>query len=292
VQPPADVWKYLRRLGAKYGLGLPNVGLEGAWLLLLLKAAYGLDDAPLLWRTELADWLKSQGWAESKFDRCMFYRREGNDRRGRLIGKLTLHIDDEGAGGTEAVLAELIKGMTARFGELKVQRDQFRHIGHEHEQTWHADGSTTIREDQEFYSETIKPIPIPPGLRTTLLDESQVGSLRVLNGEMSYAKDTRPDAMGRIAFSQQNVDKDACVQHLVDANDALKVLQHVDAEKSLRFAQELREILPRMFLHPPYRGNGGACGWKMSRSSLPLEPRHESVKVLDGCGSLGSCTSV
>jgi hypothetical protein len=41
--------------------------------------------------------------------------------------------------------------------------------------------------------------------------------------------------MGRIAFSQQNVDKDACVQHLVDANDALKVLQHVDAEKSLRY---------------------------------------------------------
>ena len=35
---------------------------------------------------------------------------------------------------------------------------------------------------------------------------------------MSYAKETRPDAMGRIAYSQQNVDKDACVEHLIEAN--------------------------------------------------------------------------
>ena len=58
-RPPPDVWTYLRRLEAEYGLGLPGAGKEADWLLLLLKAAYGLDDAPLLWRTELADRLKS-----------------------------------------------------------------------------------------------------------------------------------------------------------------------------------------------------------------------------------------
>ena len=53
-------------------------------------------------------------------------------KTGELIGMLSLHIDDEGITGTDEVIAEFILDMTARFGEVKVQKDKFRHIGHEY----------------------------------------------------------------------------------------------------------------------------------------------------------------
>ena len=64
-RPPTDVWALLREIKELFGLELPPVGFEKHWLFLLLKAAYGLDDAPLLWRKALAEWLMEHGWAES-----------------------------------------------------------------------------------------------------------------------------------------------------------------------------------------------------------------------------------
>ena len=42
--------------------------------------------------------------------------------------------------------------------------------------------------------------------------------------------------MGRISYSQQNMDKDACVEHLVEANKALAVLHDSEAVKVLTYA--------------------------------------------------------
>ena len=150
------------------------------------------------------------------------------------MAKLTLHIDDEGATGEGSELDSLITGLTIRFGDLKVQRAGkdhdwstpfvYTHIGHEYGQSWGADGRTTVTDSQEFYTSTLEPIAIPSGSRTRGLTEAEFGDLRILNGEMGYGKDCRPDAMGRVGFSQQNVDKDAVVQHLIEANEALKVL--------------------------------------------------------------------
>ncbi len=176
-RPPSDVWQILREVKAKYGLEVPALGFESRWLWRLLKAAYGLDDAPLLWRKALAEFLVEQGWQESHFDRCMFYMREGKQATGRLTGQLTLHIDDEGATGEEEVLAELVRAMTERFGELKIQEETYRHIGHEYNQSWHNDGSTTITDGQEFYSKTIQPVAIPGGPRTRLLVEQERSDL-------------------------------------------------------------------------------------------------------------------
>ena len=109
-------------------------------------------------------------------------------------------------------------------------------FGHEYNQSWHNDGSTTITDGQEFYSKTIQPVAVPSGPRTRLLVEQERSDLRHINGEMSYAKETRPDAMGRIAYSQQNVDKDACVEHLIEANKALEVLHDPKIVKVLTYA--------------------------------------------------------
>ena len=159
AKPPSDAWEILRELKKEHGLELPVRGYESHWLWRLLKAAYGLDDAPLLWRKALADCLLDRGWFESKHDKCMYYLRENGAPTGRLIGSLTLHIDDEGLAAEEQVIAELVAAMTERFGELKLQENKFHHIGHEYVQTWDDQGQTTITDGQEFYTKTIEPAP-------------------------------------------------------------------------------------------------------------------------------------
>ena len=135
---------------------------------LLLKAIYGLDDAPLLWRKAIGEFLTSMGWVAATFDKCCYYRRAGSKpglalRKGRLVGFLTLHIDDEGLGGEEEVKAELRWGLEQRFGPVKLQREIWRHIGHEYRQVWHPNGTTTLYDSQEFYTETITPVEVPKG---------------------------------------------------------------------------------------------------------------------------------
>ena len=135
---------------------------------MLLKAIYGLDDAPLLWRKAIAEFLPSMGWVSSFFDRCFFYLREGAKagkvvRKGRLIGCLTLHIDDEGVAGRDGVSAELKRAMVLRFGPVSVQLELWRHIGNEYEQVWLEDGTTRLTDPQEFYTKTISPIEVPKG---------------------------------------------------------------------------------------------------------------------------------
>ena len=54
MRPPADAWKYL----PKQMLPVPFGEFDAlAWLWLLLKAVYGLKDAPRLWAAALTSWL-------------------------------------------------------------------------------------------------------------------------------------------------------------------------------------------------------------------------------------------
>ena len=242
--PPADAWRLLRLVKDEFGLELPAIGFESHWIWLLLKAIYGLDDAPLLWRKALMQWLLGKGWTESRMDRCMLYLREDGLRKGPLRGLLTLHIDDEGATGFPEVLETLASEMSKQYGEVKLQKDMFRHIGHELRQTWGLDGSVTLTDSQEFYTETIAPVDIPVGVaKATLLNEPQKSDLRRLNGEMSYGNDCRPDAMGRIALSLQSMDENAAVEHLHQANAALEILQDPVAVKHLTFMPKANSFL-------------------------------------------------
>ena len=48
-----NVHVLLRRLQKEYGLELPLEGSDKHMFWILLKAIYGLEDAPLLWRKEI-----------------------------------------------------------------------------------------------------------------------------------------------------------------------------------------------------------------------------------------------
>ena len=69
-------------LGATHG---------GSVYMKMLKSAYGLADAPLLWFQEATRRLHSGSWKTHPLDQCLFLR---YDQEGKLIGALILHVDD------------------------------------------------------------------------------------------------------------------------------------------------------------------------------------------------------
>jgi len=92
-----------------------------------------------------------------------------------------------------------------------------------------------VTTDLKYYTDKIEPIEIPAGLKTRLLTPAEKHELQRLNGEMGYAVASRPDCMGRVSMSQQNVDSNSCVQHLIDANEALSEMQDDTRYQQLRY---------------------------------------------------------
>ena len=73
----------------------------------LLKGAYGLINAPLLWYIELKGALQNLGFLVSPLDPCLFVLPKKNPAPGEsyIHGVLGIHVDD-GIGGGDAVFAK------------------------------------------------------------------------------------------------------------------------------------------------------------------------------------------
>jgi hypothetical protein len=136
---------------------------------------------------------------------------------------MSLHLDDEGLTGEEDLLDEAEHILNEHFPTVKRQEPPFRHIGHDYAVLDEPDGGFTT--DLDHYLATVKPIVIPKGSKTRILVTAEGAELMRLNGEMSYALAGRPDGVGRVVMSQQNVSSEWCVAHLEDANAALADLQ-------------------------------------------------------------------
>ena len=130
-KPPTGVWKLLRELNFE---GVPRPAEENQYLWLLLKAVYGLNDAPRLWSQGLCEYLKANGWTVSYMDRSIFYYRQGGKRRGKLLGMVSVHVDDLAIIGEEDIIKWFRQVLESRYGEVKYQRDDFKHVGHHYVQ--------------------------------------------------------------------------------------------------------------------------------------------------------------
>ena len=86
----------------------------------LLKGAYGLINAPLLWYTELKNALISLGFVMSPLDPCLFVLPKNQNaiasqpHEPRIHGVLGIHVDD-GIGGGDTVFQAAINKLEARF---------------------------------------------------------------------------------------------------------------------------------------------------------------------------------
>lgn len=221
---PHDVWQLLAELGQ----WRPPHGEEDSWVWQLLKALYGLNDAPKLWLEEVLAFLLSLGFSGSYFDDCVLYLRSQDGGKtvafgakwGELILMVTVHVDDIGMTGVLPWLEWLCTMLQGRYGKATVQKDSFLHIGHLYRQ----DSDFSVTTDLRHFIKDIEEPKVHSNLSLALTDDG-MSDLRSVCGSMGYVSAERPDRAGSIAMSQRTMNAEATYRDLKDAVNVLRELK-------------------------------------------------------------------
>ena len=114
LEPPANVWRHFRAIkNCKWRVEDSDIS---EYLLRLIKAMYGLNDAPLAWQMCVSDFLSELGAKPSIFDENMhLWFQNYRYLYGTLVSMATVHVDDNGIAGPQSRLDMLsdIKGHTS-----------------------------------------------------------------------------------------------------------------------------------------------------------------------------------
>jgi hypothetical protein len=157
--------------------------------LVLLKAAYGLAEAPRAWWKRLRRELEKCGWLALELDECVMTLREAST--GMLAGIICVHVDDLLCGGRGKRFTVAMDNLCLALPFGKRKQGHFTYTGINHIQL--TDGTITI--DQNEYVDKIDETP------TKNLDADETGNLRGKSasylsekvGSMLYATtNTRP----------------------------------------------------------------------------------------------------
>eukprot|EP00434_Breviolum_minutum_P028306 symbB.v1.2.025043.t1/scaffold2403.1/size80067/1 len=156
----------------------------------LLKSAYGLVNAPLLWYLELKNALINLGMQVSPFDPCIFCMPKANGDG--VHGILGIHVDD-GLMAGDSEFHNVIGQLEQKYPFGSKSSNDFVFTGiHIHQQDDHS-----ITLDQSKYIEDIPPINIERHRRQDAnqsVNETERQGLRGLIGSLQYATtNTRPD---------------------------------------------------------------------------------------------------
>jgi len=197
----------------------------------LLKSAYGLCNAPLLWYEELKGALLNLGFQISPLDPCLFVLPK-RDKKG-IHGVVGIHVDD-GLGAGDKEFEEAIRKLETRYPFGSTHHTDFQFTGIHIHQNW--DGSIEL--DQTKYVEDITHIDVPRERRQSQdepVDEKERQALRGLVGSLQYAAtNTRPDISAKLSLLQAKI-YSACVKDLLDANRLLtETKQHKDTKITIK----------------------------------------------------------
>ena len=195
------------------GIEPPNelrvkMGLQNDEVCELLKGAYGLINAPLLWYCELKSALLGLGFVISPMDPCLFVlpKKTTTMQTGepQIHGVLGVHVDD-GIGGGDEVFAHAIKGLEKRFPFGSQRQGNFIFTGIQLGQEVCGD----IILSQQDYINDITPINVSRERRRTpeaKITSQELQDLRGLIGSLQYAAtNTRPDLSCRLSLLQAKV---------------------------------------------------------------------------------------
>ena len=149
--------------------GLPAIQ-EERWprirplaLILVIKGAYGLTEAPRLWYLRAREILAGIGFVELTFARATFVCWAGN----RPVAFLTLHVDDGMLHGDHAspeyqrIRRELDKQFRAKFWKTVNQKVAVAYLG----MSWALDKNGCMVIEMDEYINEIRPMEIPKGAR-------------------------------------------------------------------------------------------------------------------------------
>ena len=119
----------------------------------MVKAIYGLKDAPRAWRKKLHESLLALGLHALLSDSALYTLKSN----GELQLLLSAHVDDLKITGTEAAIEWLLSQLSDMFGKLSVSRNEFEHCG-----LWHVqspvDKSVVVH--QRHYALALQPISL------------------------------------------------------------------------------------------------------------------------------------
>ena len=182
----------------------------------LLKAAYGLRDAPRAWRIRLDLELRKLGGIPLPTDKAIycFY-----DNSQNLEAIVSTHVDDLKGGGVEHRAKSILKGLEASFGKLKTQHDSFLHCGLMHEKT--KDGYVV---HQDHYAAQLRCVDVSSldiSKLDQLLDEKFISAYQSLLGGLSWLVQTRLDVAVYVCALQRAAKK-ATTGHLLKLNKLTK----------------------------------------------------------------------
>eukprot|EP00435_Cladocopium_sp_Y103_P007616 s5467_g2.t1 len=188
----------------------------------LLKGAYGLVNAPLLWYGELKNALLGLGFVISPLDPCVFVlpkQKTTSPEETQIHGILGVHVDD-GLGGGDHVYQQAIKRLEQRFPFGSQRQGSFTFTGINLVQDHNGD----ITLNQREYINDIPPINVPRERRKTLeakVTNQELQDLRGLIGSLQYAaSNTRPDLSCRLSLLQARITC-ATVSDLLQGNRLL-----------------------------------------------------------------------
>ena len=193
-----------------------KLGLRPNEVCRLLKGAYGLVNAPLLWYKELSRALEELGFTVSPFDPCCFILyAEDNSPQG-FIG---IHVDDGLFAGNEEFHRRInLLESKYPFGSRKEKDFVFTGL-HVHQKE-----DFSIRVDQTQYVKDINHINIPKERRSMPDDpitEDERQKLRGIIGSLQYASvNTRPDLGSRLSHLQSRINCGQ-VKDLIESNKLL-----------------------------------------------------------------------
>ena len=203
-----------------------KLGLAENEICQLLKGAYGLAAAPLLWFKEFRQGLIDLKFVQSPFDPCLFVLPDGE---GKPIGLVGVHVDDGLFCGTPE-FHRVINELEKRFPFGSRKESNFTFTGLHINQNF----DYSIEVDQCKYVKEIEPIKVAFERRKNpqaLVTEDEKHQLRALIGSLQYAAtNTRPDLGSRLSFLQGKINS-ACVETLLDGNRTLhEAKTHADVK--------------------------------------------------------------
>ena len=160
--PPKEILEIMASLDSAW---IPVLSNPLAWCYELMKSAYGLKDAPLLWYLALHAFLNTLGLKATSHEQCL-YKGLAADQTD-LASLTSLHVDDTLICGEESTLDEFAKQLSAKFGKVSYQKMKFTHFGVETE--YDCGNTYNIKLCQRKYLQQLKPIEInaPRGSKRT-----------------------------------------------------------------------------------------------------------------------------
>ena len=191
--------------------GIP--GLQKGTLLRVVKAVYGLGDAPRQWFQKIVGVLNNIGLRQSQLDQCLFHWWKDEV----LQGILCLHVDDMVVAGSKCFHEEIIPKLKTSFPFKHWVEGRGQFLGRT--LTQKEDGSIEI--GQQEFCEKLKPCEISRERRrqkSERITDRETTQLRAITGAINWAvTSSRPDLAVGNAVLQQRTTR-ATVHDLVEAN--------------------------------------------------------------------------